>query len=199
MEQSEPKPKRTMTPELLEKLAQARKKALEKKKLLKELSDKEKVIREAELQARVQRVQQFEKGTPKEQEPQEPAANKQQQVEEEIDAEPVVEVIRTPKKKNAKAPPKPKVQKVVKRIVEIDSSSSDSEEEIDYKSLLKLKYKTKYQNKYQAKPSAGPIEQEAPPKETVQNLPREAAADIIRGRVDEEVRRLAYSTLFGGH
>lgn len=195
MEQSEPKPKRTMTPELLEKLAQARKKALEKKKLLKELSDKEKVIREAELQARVQRVQQFEKGTPKEQEP---AANKQQQVEEEIDAEPVVEVIRTPKKRNTKAPPKPKVQKVVKRIVEIDSSSSDSEDEIDYKSLLKLKYKTKYQNKYQAKPS-GHIEQEAPPKETVQNLPREAAADIIRGRVDEEVRRLAYSNLFGGH
>jgi hypothetical protein len=194
MEQSEPKPKRTMTPELLEKLAQARKKALEKKKLLKELSDKEKVIREAELQARVQRVQQFEKGTPKEQEPQEPAANKQQQVEEGIDAEPVVEVIRTTKKRNTKAPPKPKVQKVVKRIVEIDSSSSDSEDEIDYKSLLKLKYKTKYQNKYQAKPS-GHIE----PEETLQNLPREAAADIIRGKVDEEVRRLAYSTLFGGH
>lgn len=194
MEQSEPKPKRTMTPELLEKLAQARKKALEKKKLLKELSDKEKVIREAELQARVQRVQQFEKGTPKEQETQEP----EQKVDEEIDSEHVVEVIRTPKKKNAKAPPKPKVQKVVKRIVEIDSSSSDSEDEIDYKSLLKLKYKTKYQNKYQAKPS-GHIEPEAPPKETLQNLPREAAADIIRGKVDEEVRRLAYSTLFGGH
>jgi hypothetical protein len=127
------KPKRTMTPEMLEKLAQAREKALEKKRLLKDLHEKEKAIRDAELQARVNRVEEFEKA----QKPSPPA--KEHVEDDSTENEPIVEVLKTAKKKLAIAPKpqaRPKVQKVVKRVVQVDSSSeSESDGEIDYKTL----------------------------------------------------------------
>lgn len=55
------KPKKQMSEERLAQLAAARKKALEKRRQLAELTKKEKEIKERELQERVQRVQDFEK------------------------------------------------------------------------------------------------------------------------------------------
>jgi hypothetical protein len=56
MPTSEEKPKSKLSPERLEKLKLAREKALEKKRLLKELTDKEKQIRHNKLQERINTV-----------------------------------------------------------------------------------------------------------------------------------------------
>lgn len=202
METEPQKKKRTMTPEMLEKLAQARQKAMDKKKMLKELHDKEKAIRQAELDARVQRVQDFEQGQAPPPKQEQPVTTPPPPKDVDVDVQPVVEVIKTAPKK--KAASKPKVQKVVKRVVQIDSddSSSESDGEIDFKTLMKLKYKTKYQNKYQVKPVVSAPEHVAEkpvaePKAS-RDLPKEAAADVIKAKVDQEIRRVAYANLFGG-
>jgi hypothetical protein len=63
-----------------------------------------------------------------------------------------------------------------------------------------MKYRQKYQTQ-QAPVQTAQTAVEAPPtivKDAPRNLPKEAAADLIRSKVDNEVRRFAYANLFGG-
>jgi dTDP-4-amino-4,6-dideoxygalactose transaminase len=60
------------------------------------------------------------------------------------------------------------------------------------KTELKNKYKTKYAQKY-AKPEPPPPTPQPPPPNPV----RASARDVLKSKVDEEIHRMAYKSLFG--
>jgi dTDP-4-amino-4,6-dideoxygalactose transaminase len=60
------------------------------------------------------------------------------------------------------------------------------------KAELKNKYKTKYAEKY-AKPGPPPPTPQPPPPNPV----RASARDVLKSKVDEEIHRMAYKSLFG--
>jgi hypothetical protein len=130
------KPKRQMTPEQLEKLAQAREKAVEKRRQLGEITRKEKAMKELELTERMKKV-----GLTK------------QEAEEQSEEEVV----------NAPTKSKP-VPISPRRKVVVDSSSesdSDDEDEVEVLKAVKQKYKHKYAQKYKSKYNTSALKENA--------------------------------------
>lgn len=171
-----PPRKRTMTPETLEKLKLAREKALEKKKQMKELTMKEKELKQKEFEKRIENVKQKEERLnagshphtmPKEEKVESNGEDSDTEVEE------IIEVKKKPSKK----------KKVVKKVIEVSSSSS-SESEEDYRTSVKNKYKQKYKAKYGVS------------KDRQSNPIKETARDTIIQKANDELRRLAYSSVF---
>jgi hypothetical protein len=106
--------------------------------------------------------------------------------EPEVEPEPLhVDEMRTP------MPPPPKATK--KKLVVHDSDSDD--DAASYKAFLKEKLKSKYETKYRMKyaPTQG-----ATAMPMMQNPIQETARDVLKSKVNEEVRKMAMASLFGG-
>ena len=165
------KPKLQMTEEQLKRLAEARVKALEKRRQLADLNKKEKALKEVELINRMKNV-----GLMK------PTEIKQ---ESESESEPEPE----PQKIVKKAPKIPQVVKVQRRKViansDSDSDSSDDEDEVEVLRHVKQKYKAKYQQKYK--------------NQLNQNALKQNANQYIKKQVNDEVMKLAMQNIFPGY
>lgn len=169
------KPKRQMTPEQLKKLADARAKA-------NEVRSKQAAIKKAEKEKRKQELEQnYNK-----------LVNKETPT---IKAEEAKHAVKQPKGGNDT--PKPRKKKVTK-ILEMDSDeeSSDSSDSDDSEydvSPIKEKYRQKYKNKYLSKASNAVATHSPNPYQDAYMI----AQHNIKSRVNQEVVKLAYSSLFG--
>lgn len=175
-ESSPPPAKRTLSPEQLERLGAARAKALEKRKLLGEISRREKAQREEAVKARAAKVGIGAVGAVGE--PHAPPIAPNQDAR---DTAP------PGKKKKKKAPPPPETsssEEESEDSEESEESESSSEEEAPVK---KKKSKSK---KKPAKPTATKA-----PKAT---LTAEIARDELARRIERDNYAAAYSSLFPG-
>lgn len=180
MDTTTEKPKRQMTEEQLEKLKQAREKALEKKREIRALIDAEKEMKQLNLEQRKKKVEDFYKSlettSTKQDTKKKPEPESEFDSESSSDDEVVEQVI-------VKKRPKTK-KKVVRKIIEVSSSSdsdSDSSDDEDYHQRIKNKYKTKYKNKYAPAP---------------RDVVKEQASDVIRSNVSKELRKIAFASVF---
>lgn len=173
------KPRKPLSEEALAKLAEARKKALQKKRELKAISDKEKKthkqIREEALRERLERVEKLEKVVQPKKSPAKPKPEPVPEPYSDDSSASEVHIRRRP-------PVRKKKQK--KRIVYVDSSSDSSDDEI----VVKRKRKAKPAPK--PKPNSEKLSSE---------LSEQAAADALRHRLDTEKLRLAMHSLFPTH
>ena len=90
-------------------------------------------------------------------------------------------------------PPPPKTTK--KKLVVPDSDSDD--DDASYKAFLKEKLKSKYETKYRMKYAPAQTAPPPPPA-PIQNPIQETARDVLKSKVNEEVRKMAMASLFGG-
>jgi hypothetical protein len=191
-----------MTPEQLEKLAIARQKALDKKKMLREVAEAEKEFKKYEFEEKYKKVQEIKKTLEEAKAGQteaaqaEPEAEPDINVDEDSDSEEDVleEVIvkKTPSK--TKSNKKGKYKKVLRRIVEVSSSSSDdssSDEELEAIKTIGLHLKRKYKDKYKGK-----YTKQVPTQPQERDLLKEEAGNVIRANVSKELRRLALNSVF---
>jgi len=91
-------------------------------------------------------------------------------------------------------PPPPKATK--KKLVVPDSDSGD--DDASYKAFLKEKLKSKYETKYRMKYAPAQTAPPPPPAPMIQNPIQETARDVLKSKVNEEVRKMAMASLFGG-
>lgn len=169
---SEPKPKRILTPEQLEKLKVARVKALEVRQKKALITKAEKFQKAKELDAKYRSVAGVE-DTPKE----------------------AVQEVKPPAEEVKK--PKEVKQRKVKKVIEVESdeesSESSSDEEYDF-SAVKNKYKEKYKNKYDAK--YGMMKQN-PYFSNPQQDAFILAKHNLQSKVNNELKKAAFNSLFG--
>ena len=187
-----------MTPEHLQRLAEAREKANEvrtKQSLVKKAEKEElKKKKKQELEEKYNQLV-----APKQEEPKEEV--KVPEVKEEIVSERQPEQPMETTERVVQATKTRKPRKKVTKVIEVDSedsSSSSSEDEYDI-TPIKEKYRQKYKNKYATRYREG-----LPKGNTLQPSaysPQQDALTIakynIQSKVNQEVQRMAMASLFG--
>jgi len=170
----------------LEQLAQAREKALEKRRLMGEVTRQEKAAKEAAFQEKVKTLKMLKGEAPKE-------TTEEDTKEDTKEAEP----------KPARAPKKPtKTKKVVKKVIEISDSSSSSssddssssDEDCSSDDEPKVKYIVRRKKKTKSK-SSKPKGKKAADVDT-SRLTAEVAKDLLKKRVMDDAQRAAFQSLF---
>lgn len=186
MEDIDEKPKRTrtMTPELLQKLAKAREKALEIKRKKGTIN---KVVKEEEKKKKYEELDQQYNNIVK---------GKQEEHKEDTD--------NAPEKVNKVAKPHeaPQQKSKIKKILQpaSDESSSDSSSDSEYDaSPIAQKYKQKYKNKYQAKYSTPHTasQQFNPYTTTPYQDAYMIAKHSLQSKLHNELQKTAFNSLFG--
>lgn len=165
---SETDPKRA---KMLEHLARAREKAAEKRRMLGELTRKEKAEKEKIIQDRLKNLALMEK------------TNNQQQQEK--DEEPEKTTIKTKKKH----------KKTIKKIIEISDSSSGDDDDDDTESGSDDDAKVQYVVKRKSRKGVKPKKQEY----ETSRLTAEVAKDLLKQKVLSDTHREAFASLFPLH
>jgi hypothetical protein len=186
------KPKKQLSEQKLQHLQNIRVKALEKKKQMKEITEKANKLKEFESLKEAKKIQK-EQLAKKYDEMIENAKPKEEEVKPKIEeVKPIVEEVKQEVKPKVEEVKPIKKKKVIKKIVYQEASSSDSDDADEVEEVVKVKK--------QSKNKIIPVDKPQPPQQNVNhsysNLLYESSVDKLKSRMmDERARNLIMSVM----